>query len=262
MTEKPFCFVIAPIGEKGSAERKQSDVALRYIIEPALTGTYDVKRADADSRPGEITKQMIQDINRANLIVCNLSGLNANVMYELGIAHCLGKQVIHLFDRQTSLPFDVRQSRSIVFDIDDPESHSEASRELKKFESSLKDKSIVSNPFVDAMAGPLRLSDEELKDKTITSLLADNEELLSRIEGIERLLKVGVPDRRRYSSEKAQVDAAAKLIDILESRAGYEKVLFDTIDGKRCIIVLGSRDLELANLPVEVDGVSVQYRIS
>jgi hypothetical protein len=59
---------------------------LRYIIRPALSDEYRVKRADEDALPGSITDQMIRDIDQAQLILADLSNLNPNAFYELGVA--------------------------------------------------------------------------------------------------------------------------------------------------------------------------------
>jgi hypothetical protein len=43
-----------------------------------------------------------------------------NVFYELGLAHALGKEVI-LISQQEHLPFDIRPSRRITYDLKDLE---------------------------------------------------------------------------------------------------------------------------------------------
>lgn len=261
MTDKPLCFVIAPIGERGSEARKQSDIALEYIIRPALESTYYVKRADTDERPGEITKQMVVDIEQAAMIVCNLSGLNANVMYELGIAHARQKKVIHIFDSKTTLPFDLRQSRSIEFDVSDPSSHRMAADQLAKYEGALKQSDAVSNPFTEAMAGPIKLDKEDLKDKTIGSLLEEMEDLASRLTAIED----AVPGAKRGSvkhSSISHVDGAGKLIDLLADKPGFNRIVLDERGSKKVLIVYGTKELNLAGLPDELDGMPIEYRLT
>lgn len=258
---KPLCFVIAPIGERGSPIRKQSDTVMKYIIEPALNERYGVRRADWDANPGEITRQMILDITSAELIVCNLSGLNANVMYELGVAHSQAKKVIHIYDKNTTLPFDVRQSRSIEFDTEDPESHQFAVEQLQRFEKSLRDAKHISNPFTDAMAGPIKIEQSDLKDQTISSLMSDLEEFFERIENIERRLKIDVAGTRSSSSDKGQLEAAEKVIDLLTDRQGYQKITLDQKDGVRSIIIHGERNLDTSGIPGEISGVRIEFRL-
>ena len=46
-----------------------------------------VKRADEDPRPGLIDAQMIKDLLVADLVIADLSGVNPNAFYEIGIRH-------------------------------------------------------------------------------------------------------------------------------------------------------------------------------
>ena len=90
------CFVISPIGATGSVERKHADMTLNAIIRPALSEsgtTLNVKRGDESAEIGMITDHMIAEILESDLIVADLSFLNPNVFYELGIAHSEEKPV-------------------------------------------------------------------------------------------------------------------------------------------------------------------------
>ena len=83
------CFYVTPIGDDGSEERKHSDLFLGSIIEPALEQfQLKVVRADAIDKPGVITRQIIDYLLRARLVVADLSFHNPNVFYELAIRPC------------------------------------------------------------------------------------------------------------------------------------------------------------------------------
>lgn len=62
---------------------------------------------------------LIQDIFsliwRSSIVVCDFSGRNANVFYECGIAHTLGKQVVPIAQHQTDVPFDVQHHRYLGY---------------------------------------------------------------------------------------------------------------------------------------------------
>ena len=49
------------------------------------------------------------------MIICDLSGKNANVFYETGIAHTLGKEVILITQHDGDVPFDLRSLRYISY---------------------------------------------------------------------------------------------------------------------------------------------------
>jgi len=119
-----ICFVIAPIGDDGSEIRSWSDKVLRHIIEPAAKACnyQKVIRADKISRPGLITSQIIQHLIDDSLIIADLTSHNPNVFYELAVCHVLRKPVVQLIRIGQSLPFDIAQSRTIVFDLYDPDS--------------------------------------------------------------------------------------------------------------------------------------------
>src|SRR5688572_11817576 len=94
-----ICFVIGPIGSDGSPERKHSDLLLHAVIKDVLERSefgYKVKRADEDADPGMIGDRVVSDIVNSELIVADLTGLNPNVFYELGIRHSTEKPAIHI----------------------------------------------------------------------------------------------------------------------------------------------------------------------
>jgi hypothetical protein len=134
---KPLCLVIGPVGDEQTEIRNRADSLLRYIIRKALARRYRVKRADEDTRPGLITSQLIRDIEMASLIVADLSGLNANAFYELGVAHALNRKVIHVCDKETELPFDMKDYRTIFFDVFSPDSHQKTVDKIRDHEKAL-----------------------------------------------------------------------------------------------------------------------------
>lgn len=66
-----------------------------------------------------VNDHIIQDValllSRAAIVVCDLSGRNANVFYETGIAHTLGKNVILIAQSEHDIPFDVAAIRYIRY---------------------------------------------------------------------------------------------------------------------------------------------------
>ena len=59
-----------------------------------------------------ILKDILQNINDSDVIIADLTGLNPNVFYELGIAHTLNKKVIIITEDINSLPFDLKSYRA------------------------------------------------------------------------------------------------------------------------------------------------------
>lgn len=111
------CFYITPIGEDGSEQRLHSDLFLGQILEPALE-EFDliVVRADRIATAGMITRQIIEHILRARIVVADLSFHNPNVFYELALRHACGLPTVHITRACDRIPFDVNQVRTITID--------------------------------------------------------------------------------------------------------------------------------------------------
>ncbi|MFZ2869781.1 hypothetical protein [Zavarzinia sp.] len=111
------CFYITPIGEESSEQRAHSDLFLGNIVEPALEAFgLKVIRADTIDKPGMITRQIIEYITRARLVIADLSFHNPNVFYELALRHATRLPVVQIVRTGDSIPFDVGQIRTIRID--------------------------------------------------------------------------------------------------------------------------------------------------
>lgn len=77
-------------------------------------------RADKELGGGIIMEEMLQKLKDAEIVIADLTGPNANVFYELGIAHMIkeSKSVL-LISQDDQLLFDVRSYRHFPYTIDD-----------------------------------------------------------------------------------------------------------------------------------------------
>lgn len=64
----------------------------------------------------EIIQDIFSLIYRARIVLCDFTGQNANVFYEAGIAHTLGKPLIPIAQNVADLPFDLRHHRAAVYE--------------------------------------------------------------------------------------------------------------------------------------------------
>lgn len=72
-------------------------------------------RADDIWDHDTIIQDVVKLISTASIVICDLSGKNANVFYEAGIAHTLGKEVILIAQHESDVPFDLRHIRYIRY---------------------------------------------------------------------------------------------------------------------------------------------------
>jgi hypothetical protein len=151
----PLCFVIGPIGKDGSPERKHADLLLHSVIKEVLEAEefgYRVKRADEDADPGMISDRVISDIIHAELVVADLTELNPNAFYELGIRHSAEKPAIHVAKLGTPLPFDNASHRTIFIDLSDWQSIQRGRTQLAGSARAIQDPDFqISNPITQCL---------------------------------------------------------------------------------------------------------------
>src|SRR5262249_12354498 len=70
-------------------------------------------RADDIWEHHAIVQDIVNLIAKARVVICDCSGKNANVFYEVGIAHSLGKEVVLIAQSEDDVPFDLRHLRYV-----------------------------------------------------------------------------------------------------------------------------------------------------
>jgi hypothetical protein len=87
------------------------------LIAPAVADAgLRVLRTDQADTLIEIDKRIRNGVAGADLVLADLTGHNANVMYELGVAHGLGKHTLLIHHDDRELPFDVKYHETMKYD--------------------------------------------------------------------------------------------------------------------------------------------------
>jgi hypothetical protein len=117
MTKKQI-FIISPIGKKDSEKFKKFDAVLKTMIKPAIEEIdkeFKIIRADQISQPGSFIKDILEQIQSSYIVIANLTDLNPNVFYELGVRHALSNRTIMITEDLSSLPSDLKEYRVIEY---------------------------------------------------------------------------------------------------------------------------------------------------
>lgn len=117
-TEKSVCGVVMPISAiDGCDATHWSDVyeILKDVIVSAGFSANLVSNADD---VGVIHKRIIQNLYHNPIIVCDVSGKNPNVMFELGVRLAFDKPVIIIKDDKTPYSFDTSSIEHIEYPRD------------------------------------------------------------------------------------------------------------------------------------------------
>ena len=106
---KPFAFVLMPFSEEFK------DIYELGIKPACVEAGTTCERVDEQIFSENILERIYDQIMRADILVAEMTGRNANVFYETGYAHGLGKRVILLTQDADDIPFDLRHYPHIVY---------------------------------------------------------------------------------------------------------------------------------------------------
>lgn len=116
MGQEVSCFVIIGYGKKtsyanGKARVLDLDQTFSLLIKPVFEALkIPCYRAIDKNLNGSIDKVMLQEIKNADISIVDISTLNANVMWELGVRHSLKPNhtiMICEKEQMNSIPFDI-----------------------------------------------------------------------------------------------------------------------------------------------------------
>jgi len=104
------CFYLCPFSEPFST------VYNDHIVKALKSLDCTVERADEIFGTQPIIEDIWEAINSASLIIADVTGRNPNVMYEIGMAHTVGKPVVIITQNIDDVPFDLKHYRCIVYE--------------------------------------------------------------------------------------------------------------------------------------------------
>lgn len=73
------------------------------------------RRADDIWENPAVIQDVVSLIDHSKIVICDCSGRNPNVFYEIGIAHTLGRETILITQSESDIPFDLRHLRFVTY---------------------------------------------------------------------------------------------------------------------------------------------------
>lgn len=121
MSQK-ICFVVMGFGKKMDYENsKEVDLdtiykkVIRELFKEDLTN-YELIRADEIAGSSLIDVSMYTLLMKSDLVIADITTLNPNAIYELGVRHALKPySTIIMAEEQCRIPFDLNHSRFLVY---------------------------------------------------------------------------------------------------------------------------------------------------
>ncbi len=130
------CFVLIPFKDK-----------FRIVYETiasALEGIMECSRADDMRYAKPILERILRGICSSELIIADLTDKNANVFYELGLAHTRTKNVLLLTQNIDEIPFDLQNLFCHQYSLNSNKDLEELRNVVRSAASAIKSKSVPS----------------------------------------------------------------------------------------------------------------------
>ena len=118
LDSKLTCGIVMPISEiDGCAESHWGDV-LDILTESTEEADFSANLVSNADDVGIIHKRIIQNLYDNPIVVCDVSGKNPNVMFELGLRLAFDKPTIIVKDDKTTYSFDTSAIEHIEYPRD------------------------------------------------------------------------------------------------------------------------------------------------
>ncbi len=192
-----------------------------FLIRPACEKAgYRPVRADDVTNTNYIVVDILTKLIDSEMAICDLSGRNPNVLYELGIRQAFNKPVTLIKDSQTEKIFDIQGLRYVEYEhslrvdsvVDD----------VKSVARSLAETAAAEGKEINSLIQLLSIKPAEVQQKV--ELSSDASVILSAIEDLSnRISRIERSDRNRsMRSKKGSGTSKIRMLDDTACRINGE----------------------------------------
>lgn len=128
-------FVLMPFRYQEMNDFYRKNIRPIFSEKNGSLSTWKCIRADeVNGGTALITQEIISKLEDSDVILADLTTLNPNVFYELGVAHAFGTNVLMICEEGHDIPFDLKNHKVFIYKKD-----AEGVKKLKDYiRSSLK----------------------------------------------------------------------------------------------------------------------------
>jgi len=208
------CFVIMPFSKSSDVHTNEYwDAHFDDFLKPLIEEIEGAVAFRSQALRGDILRQIITDLLNCPIVVADLTDLNANVFWELGVRQSFKHGTITIAEKGTRLPFDIDKKGTLFYS----NSHSGNKKFKEQFKSAIDD--CINNPqrpdstVLEALSGRGTLYEIINREENIRRLealvseLTNNKRIYSNIvfrlkenKNVKTLEKKTVTERFRISS--------------------------------------------------------------
>lgn len=111
---KPTCGIVMPISDWDSCPRSHWANVLK-IVTDALEERFDVKMVSENDELTILQQNIVSNLYENKIVVCDVSGGNPNVMFELGMRIAFNQPVVIIKDDSPQKSFDIQPLEYIPY---------------------------------------------------------------------------------------------------------------------------------------------------
>ena len=214
----PICGIVRPIADMGDYTFAHWEEVHAIISEAAADAGYKPRLVSENESVGVILSNIVSNLFSDPIVICDVSGKNPNVMFELGMRIAFEKPVIIITDDATSYSFDISPVKHLTYP---------RSLRYEKINSFKADLAAAIVATVAArnepdhkgylqQFGPIKVADLAPNDVSMKEVIEGLRDMSHRIRAIEkRLDQKGMPDLRNRAISVAEFasEAARKAAD-------------------------------------------------
>ena len=182
---KPICGIVMPISAIDGCSEKHWEEVKGILTDAIESAGYEANLVSNADDVGIIQKRIVQNLYDNDIVVCDVSCKNANVMFELGLRLAFDKPTIIVSDTDTNYSFDTSVIEHLMYPRD------LNYYKIVDFKAKLKDKIVGTmkkakkdssySPFLKSF-GEFKVASIEHKEGSI------NEAVLQRLDDMQQAI--------------------------------------------------------------------------
>ncbi len=119
-------------------EESHSDDLWSILKSVSTIRGFNFHRADLREYQDQIVRDIMEELEKAEIVIADLTGMKPNILYEVGIAHTRCDAVILICQKGEELPFDLKPYHCLFYDLSTPENRVDFTDRLGKKLSALR----------------------------------------------------------------------------------------------------------------------------
>lgn len=229
------CFVIMPIGKTSDKHTEEYWTGhFESFFKPLIEEDSNLEAYRSEALRGDMLTQIITALVTSRIVVADLTDLNPNVFWELGVRQSFTYGTVTVAEIGTKLPFDVGRTGTLSYY---PKNHIKTSKFRKQFKKAIKD--CLAHPdrpdshVLETLSGRGTLFEVFRKDETLRrldALLQECDRNLRTFVGSMEVAKANLAEQSKHETPTVRLRLPAVDLLLTSRYIDEEEAFFESAD--------------------------------